>query len=142
MKNYELTLIISPDLSEPEIEDLGKEISAVFPKTEDSEPKTWNWSKPVPRKLGQNIKGKERAQVVGLNFQAEPEQITILEQKLKNCASILRYIVLAIKPASTRPAPPKRVPRSPEIQLEKEPEKKKVELKEIEQKLEEILKEI
>ena len=67
-----------------------------------------------------------------LNFQLNPENLADIEKKLKTESQILRHLILIKKPVkvTTRTAI-----RKPPTRLKE----KKVELKEIEKKLEEIL---
>ncbi len=111
MKNYELTCIISPDFSE-------ENLMSYLP------------TRPMKKELTSSL--------ISLEFQAEPDQIKPLEKKLKDDSQIQRYMILVKKPArlQAKPVKPKRVPRESKVHAEKS----KVELKEIEKKLDEILK--
>ncbi len=88
---------------------------------------------PVRKKPAYAIKKQSQAYLATLNFQMNPENVKNLEKKLKEEKKILRYLILAkkasrkIKPARRESAAVKSTPRP------------KVELKEIEKKLEEIL---
>ena len=85
------------------------------------------------RKLAYPIKGQTQAYLTVSDFQLNPEKLADFEKKLKETAQILRYLILIKK--SPRPMRiVSRVKKPREVTAEK-----KVELKEIEQKLEEIL---
>jgi ribosomal protein S6 len=82
----------------------------------------------IERKTAYPIKKEEEVFLVSLDFNFSPEKIKDLEKKLKEENKILRYLIL-VKEKKEKPA-------------EKETlKKKKVELKEIEKKLKEILEE-
>lgn len=74
-----------------------------------------------------------RSHMAVFNFQMEPENLTNLEKKIKSEGQISRYILLAKK----KLRPGRYAKRT---YLEEKP-KQKVEIEEIEKKLEEILKE-
>jgi len=79
-----------------------------------------------------------------LNFQLNPEKISALEKKLKSENQILRYLLLTKRPSRKVEFIARRivVPKTEIIEKPKvSEEEKKVELKEIEKKLEEILNE-
>ena len=125
MRYYELTFLISPELSEEEIKDFQEKIISL--------------TQEVGGKLLGEVKTpvrKKMAYLATLNFNLDPEKLESLEKRLKSESPILRYIILTKKV-------PKKVPEKiPEIATKPKkivkPEAK-VELKEIEKKLEEIL---
>ena len=109
MKYYELTCLISPDFSE-------EKLIAYLP------------TKPIKKQL------TSEEGLISLEFFAEPDKIKALEKKLKDEASIQRYLILKKKPG--KPLETKK----PSFTKVSE-SKPKVELKEIEKKLDEILNE-
>lgn len=142
MKNYELTYLISTDVSEEELKNLSEKIKNFVQEEEGIIKKT---TEPSKIKLGYQIKKKEGAFLSVLNFSFQPsadqpkagnpEKIANLEKKLKAENQILRYMILN-KDLSEKPIRPRRV--SPKTTTK---ESEKVELKEIDKKIEEILKE-
>jgi small subunit ribosomal protein S6 len=133
MKTYELTYLISSELSEEEAKEFqGKVISLI--QAEGGVLTTRNSL--LRKKLAYPIKKQTQAYLAVLNFQLNPEGLTNLEKKLKLENQILRYLILTKKPLKVVAKAP-RVPSLPE--KPKVAPKKKVELKEIEKKLEEIL---
>ena len=131
MKNYELTYLISSELSKEEVISLQEKIIS-FIQNEGGvliENIT-----PLKRVLAYPIKKQDQAYLAVLDFQLNPGKLAEFEKKIKAEDQILRYLIL-IKPKvkAIKAVPRKFVPK-------KAPEKK-VELKEIEKKLEEILKE-
>ena len=132
MKNYELTYLISSDVSGEELKNLSEKIKSFIQEEEGAIKKTTESSK---TKLGYPIKEKEQGFLTVLNFSLNPEKIANLEKKLKAENQILRYMILN-KDLSEKIVYSKRT--SPELKTK---ESKKVELKEIDKKIEEILNE-
>jgi small subunit ribosomal protein S6 len=149
MKSYELTYLISPDLSEEDLKNFSGKISNFIQEDSGLLEKT---TEPSKKKLGYPIKEKEEAFLIVLSFSLSPEKLESLEKKLKSENQILRYLILTKKTPET--LLPKLQPRTIPSQTEvsaglavKEPNKplihqpkdEKVELKEIDKKIEEIL---
>lgn len=132
MKLYELTYLISPEVSEEELNSLNEKINSLIQK----EAGVLNEVKiPIKKKLAQPIKKQREAFLTNLSFDLESDKLGDLERQLKAEKKILRYLILArpkIKVTKVRKRPSKVIPKIPV-------KEKKVELKEIEKKLEEIL---
>lgn len=135
MKSYELTYLISPDLSEEELKIFQEKINS-FIKEEGG--RLEEFKNPIEKRLEYPIKNKERGCLTTLDFHFEPGKLENLEKKLKQEPSILRYLILT-KRVSKKIETPKIKPKKEIKELKKE---KKVELEKIEEKLEEILGEI
>ena len=131
MKDYELTYLISAELSNEEVTSFQEKIVS-FIQNEGGI--LIEKIAPLKKALSYPIKKQIQAYLAVLNFQLNPEKLADFEKKIKAEDQILRYLIL-IKPKIevVKAVPKKFVPK-------KAPEKK-VELKEIEKKLEEILKE-
>ncbi|MCJ7786687.1 30S ribosomal protein S6 [Patescibacteria group bacterium] len=145
MKLYELTLILTPDLSEEEGKLFQKKIQSFIQEEDGILTDSRN---PLKRKLGYPIKKKVEAFLVTLNFNLAPEKLGNLEKKLRSENQILRYLILTKQRPKISPVEGKKLPVSPKIlpsetyndkKIVKPPKEKKVELKEIEKKLEEML---
>ncbi len=132
MKNYELTYLIKPDIFETEIKSLTEKISA-FIKEQGKIIKT---SEPNKKNLGYQIKDRAEALLVSLDFSLNPENIKKLEEMLKKENQVIRHIIVIKK--KVREITPRIKPI--ELLVEKPQGSKKVELKEIDKKIEEILK--
>jgi len=142
MKSYELTYLISAELTEEEARAFQNKIASLI-KEEGGildEIRT-----PFRRKLAYPIKKQIQAYLAFLNFKINPEGLINLEKKLKSENQIIRYLILIKKPVKAKKervrgitARLEPIPFAEKKFTEKE---KKVELKEIEKKLEEILKE-
>jgi len=149
MKNYELIYLSSPDLSEEELNLMGEKFFSLIQEVEGEllvgGSKT---NKSVRKKLASPIKNKGEAYFTTLSFRLEPGKLETLEKKLRLESQILRYLIL-VKPKPEKlfePKPAQILPArlafgnskagGPRKTLKEKP---KVELKEIEKKLEEIL---
>lgn len=137
MKSYELTFLISADLAEEEAKQFQDKVTSLI-QAEGGILTTRNTI--LRKKLAYPIKKQTQAFLAILTFQIEPIKLINLEKKLKLENQILRYLILIKPPVKEMPVRRKKVP---EIVPKKPlpPSEKKVELKEIEKKLEEILKE-
>lgn len=129
MKYYELSYLISPDLSEQEVKAFQEKINSFLL---DEGGRLENSKNPIKKKMGYPIKKNEEGFLATLNFYLKPERLDNLEKKLKKEPSILRYLILNKK------IPEKiKIPEiKPRIKIKKE---KKVKLEKIDEKLDEIL---
>jgi len=126
MKYYELTYLISPELSTEEIEKFQEKLKSLIAEGGSLD----KISNPIKKKLAYPIKKKNEAFLATLNFYFNPEQLTNLQKKLMAEEKILRFLLLTRKKPKILP----EIPIKPKKVI-----KPKVELKEIEKKLEEIL---
>jgi len=157
MKNYELTYLISPDLSSEKLKSLSFKVSDFILEEQGNIKET---SEPIKKRLGPVIEKKNEAFLVSLTFNFDPEKLTILNRKLKEEKNIIRYTIINKKERAKVLAPrrifkqeilqPETVksefPKIEEAKITDQKTKspkneKKVELKEIDEKIEEILKE-
>jgi len=156
MRLYELNCLLSPDLlsSKEEGETFQKKIESLI---EGEDGIVTDSKNPFKKNLGYPIKNKKEVFLITLNFNLSPEKLGSLEKKLKGESEILRYLILTKKLPKISPLEGKKIPLyssssndrilSSEVQRDKRmakqpplpPKEKKVELKEIEKKLEEIL---
>ena len=152
MKTYELSYIISPELKNEEASGLSSEITALIQKEGGLIMKE---TTPNPRTLSYHIKKLGAGFQVNLEFSLEPEKLQAIEQRIKKEEKILRHVLVAKKaPRREKERKERRAPviseaattMTPAAQTaapaeEDKSKKQKVELKDIEEKLEEILKE-
>ena len=149
MKTYELTYIISPEITSEEAEAKAKEIESVIQGKEGMISKQSN---PVARALSYPIKKQASGFFGVLEFQLEPEKLVELKEIIAKDGKIVRHMVIIKLPQKPRkerrskPAPAfeieKKVEMEPIITKEEKQvkaQKEKVELKDIEQELDEIL---
>ena len=128
MKNYELAYLISTEVSEEELKKVQEKINSLVQSLAGVLIET---NSPIKKLLAYPIKKKSAAYLATLNFQLEPKKLANIEKELKSESKILRYLILTKKL-------PKKVVAVP-IRRPEKIIKPKVELKEIEKKLEEIL---
>ena len=134
MKNYELICLSSTDLSEEKLSLLREKIFS-FIQEGEGELLGSKTDISVRRKLASPVKNKDEAYFTTLSFHSKPEKLETLEKKLKLESQILRYMILTKPPTTFRE---KMAGEKPAISRRKVVGGK-VELKEIEKKLEEIL---
>lgn len=134
MKSYELTYLISSEMTEEETKSFPEKIAVLI---QESEGIVGNKSLILKRKLAYPIKKQGEAYLAVITFQLNADKLTELEKKLKSENKILRYLLTVKKPVKET----RRTVRKITQLQEKKKKKAKVELKEIEKKLEEILKE-
>jgi len=133
MKNYELTYLISPDISEKQAQILIAKINDAI-RTDAGN--ISNASGPSKIKLGYLIEKESEAFLVSTYFSLNPDKIINLEKALKEEKKVLRHIIIIKKELKEKPARLRKSIKS----SAPESEAKKVELREIDQKIEEILK--
>jgi len=141
MKNYQLTYLISPDLSEKELKNLSEKIKNFIREETGTLEKI---TEPSKRELGYPIQKRAEGFLATLDFSLGAEKLGNLENKLKSEKQILRYLILIKKVVRERPKRIIKKEVSPRIKKPLEITKKvtppkKVELKEIDKKIEEIL---
>jgi ribosomal protein S6 len=142
MKPYELTYLISAEVSEEEATTIQNKIISLI---QEKEGFSIEGKPPFKRRLAYSVEGQSQAYLTVLNFQMAPEKLADLEKELKEEKRILRYLILVKPPVKKEKAV--RRPRNTAADKKGElrpilsEEEKKVELKEIEKKLDEILKE-
>jgi len=151
MKTYELTYIISPEVTSEEAQTKAKEFESAIKAREGTILKQLD---PAAKTLSYPIKGRASGFIGVLEFQLEPEKLAELKEIVAKNGKIVRHMVIikkAQKPRKERGARIKPVLEA-EQKIEIEPTKKekattaktradreKVELKDIEQQLDEIL---
>lgn len=130
MRNYELTYLISINLNENEAKQIHDALISLIQQEGGFLVKE---KSPLKRKLAYPVKKQNQAYLAIINYQLLPEKLVNLEKKLKTENYILRYLNINL-PALTQN---KIIPSAAKISSKKT--KPKVELKEIEKKLDEIL---
>ena len=127
MKYYELSYIISATIAEEELKDIKEKIISAIQGQNGLLIEDNNFGK----KRTAYMKGKEKPGLLfTLSFEMSPEQLSGFEKKLKLEKQILRYAISAKKQFGGSPI------FSPKIEKKVQP---KVEMADIEKKLEEIL---
>lgn len=136
MKLYELTCLISPELSLEELNSFQKQIISFI---QEEEGILGRINKITKKNLAYPIKKKDEANLLILDFHIDPENLKNLEKKIKNQYQILRYL-FSIKKAE-KPVLKIKEPWEFPKKVFAKATKPKVELEKIDEKLEEILKE-
>lgn len=129
MRYYDFSYLISPELSEKEVKDFSQEILGFIKKEEGV---LYQKKEPIKIKLAYPIKKMEAAYFGTFNFSLDPGKIQLFQEKLKSNKKLLRFLIIS-----------QRIPKTKLAEKIKKPlrKPKKVELSEIETKLDEILKE-
>jgi len=136
MQLYQLDYLVSPEVSEEEAKDFGNKIKSLIEKKGGSIIKIEALIKQV---LAYEIKKFNEAFLTSLSFSLEPEKLGSIEEELKTGKNILRYLLFKKKIVRIKPKRRKPINFVKEVKTLETKPKKKVELKEIEKKLEEIL---
>ena len=140
MKIYELTYLVSSNVSGEELNSFQEKIISLIQKEAGVIVKT---SPPLKSKVSFASQKEKEAFLNVINFNLEPAKLKHLNKYLKEEKAILRYLLLSKKPPRKVAKKPMRIRKIPESKLsvQRTPRKKKekVELKEIDKKLKEIL---
>ncbi len=141
MKKYELTILISPDLTEQEVRVVEDEISSLI----EEKGTLIGLSTPAKRELGYEINKKRSAYVMDIRFSSNPDFLLEFSKKLKEKKEILRHILLIKEDPKPEKEPRKKENKpannfdSPLSSPSKAP--LKVEIGDIDKKIDEILSE-
>jgi len=127
MKYYELTYLASPDLQESEVKDIEQKLNSFIQEKGGILDSSLS---PEKIYLSYEIKKFKQAFLISQSFYLKPEEIKNLENKVKIESNILRFLIFVKKKFKEEITPKRRPIKKSE---------KKAELKDIEQKLEEIL---
>ena len=130
-KFYELVCLISSELNEEELNSLSEKINSWIKQKGGTLEKE---NQVFKKKLAYPIKDKLIVYLKNIDFHLANEQLIELRKEIDSEKKILRYMILNKKIEKIKKEKPKKT-------ITKEKPKKKVELKEIEEKLEEILQE-
>ena len=158
MKTYELTYIVSPEITSEEAEAKGKEIESLI---QGKEGVVLKQSNPIAKTLSYPIKKSASGFFGAIEFQSEPEKLAELGEVLAKDGKIVRHMVIIKRAAEfkkerrtrTKPAAIPLMEMEQKIEVKETKEyfkdekpagakpavKEKVELKDIEQELSEIL---
>lgn len=129
MKNYELTYLISSDLTTEESKILSEKVANFIPELSGI---IDNNLEPVKIKLGYVIKKSQEAYLASVSFSLNQEKLIELKKKVESESHILRHIIIVKIKRKERPIKE----RSRVMEKTKE---QKVELENMDQKIDEIL---
>ena len=136
MRNYEITLILSSVKQEEELNDIFQKFIAFIQEQGGILEKQQIIGK---RHLGSPIQKKEEGILATVSFSISQEKLPEIEKALKETTDVLRYLISHKKPirlAKQRPKKERVFTTAP-----RETTAEKIELKNIDEKLEEIFKE-
>jgi len=146
MKDYEITLILSPHLTDEQANDILAELVSFI---QDQGALLHDQNILGKKPLLAPIQSQKEGYLAFVGFNATPDKIASLEKKCKETQHILRFMLL-VKP-SRKAAKPPRILSTPTLNQqdrprevvggEKKVEKEKIELKDIDEKLKEIFEE-
>jgi small subunit ribosomal protein S6 len=141
MKLYELTYLMPIDLPEESTKALQERMNTFIADGQGTIDRIEDLTK---KRLGEPHRGQNMAQMSSLNFYFAPEKLDELKKKIKSENQIIHYLILNKKPHKAEA--PRRIRKMPPAVVSDQGETiktaekpKKVEIKEIEKKLEEIL---
>ena len=156
MKTYELSYIVSPEITSEEAQAKAKEIESAISAREGV---LLRQSDPIAKTLAYPISKRASGFFGVLEFQLEPEKVVEIEEIVAKDGKIVRHMLIIRKPQ--RPRKERRARVKPALEIEQKieiesvkkeksaagkghtasatKEKEKVELKDIEHELDEIL---
>lgn len=129
MSYYELTVLTAPEFGEEEAKIIFQKILELF---QGPDSKIETAKEPVKTTLGHPIKKRLEAYLFSLNFWTAAEKLPGIKKSLDGEKGILRYLIFARQPQAIV-----EIVKKPKIT--RKISEKKVELQEIEKKLDEIL---
>lgn len=145
MKTYELTYIISPEISSEEAEAHAKKIEALVQKKEGV---ILHQTNPSAKTLAYPIKKSASGFMGILEFEMEPEKVAGLQGDLSKNEKVIRKMLAVKSPIKAKKEKRIKITSDKLLKVEKQAKKPeiakdstKVELKDIEQKLDELLNE-
>lgn len=92
MRDYELMLVVHPDLDETALADIVKRVSTWITETGGEVVKTDMWGK---RQLAYPIRKLKQGQYVLLHTQLAPEQCVKVERNLRFLEPVMRFMLVA-----------------------------------------------
>ena len=135
MRNYELTLLLKADLVESELQELLGEIASML---QDEGALIMSQDSKGKRALPASLKKHSEAELAVVKFALDPQKLGGVEKSLKAKENILRFALLSYLPKKARERTIAQTISAPAIG---EPtEEEKVEIGDIDKKLEEIFK--
>ncbi len=129
MKKYQLNYLLPADLEPKKSQVISLDLEKLV---QEKKGVLIGERKNKPISLGQEINKIEKVNFLNIKFQIEKNQLEDLKQEINKISEVLRFMILVEEP--DKPIKPKR-----RIKPVKKETKPKVELKQIEEKLEQIL---
>lgn len=135
MRNYELSLLLNPDLGEEKAQEALQQVAAFFQECEgivQSQNLLGKRSLPAP------VLKQGEAYLASLTATASPEKVGLLEQKLKGSKDVLRFLLTVKKYRAVKTKAP-RVRKIQKSTLREPSSEPKMELADIDKKIEEMI---
>jgi len=147
LRQYQICYFLSPLLLEEEVSNNAAKINELI---SEAKGEIKSSDEPKIQKISFPIKKHFQAYFSKIVFFANPEEISVLEKKIRLEKDILRFFIEVVQPEKQRKEKPLKKLKPLQIKEdeteipeknkeEKETKKKKVKLEEIDQKLEEII---
>ncbi len=150
MKLYELAYLITPEITEEEAEKVSDKIAE---ELKGKEAVLCKIESPKKRFLAYEINGYKEAYLASISFDISSEKVSIIKDELSEKSEIVRSVVFSkkmieeeeedtIKEKPTKDESPKEEEdkkENKETKKEKSKKTKKVKLKEIDEKIDEII---
>jgi len=141
MKLYELTYLISLETNQQKIKSVSEKIFSLIKEQIKEQGGVLEEQENLVKKiLGYSIQKQGAVYLGVIKFFMDSLKLEIIQNKLKNELDIIRFFLVSKKSQKTKPREI-FTEKSAEITQKIEKQKHKIELKEIDKKLEEILKE-
>ncbi|MCH8048964.1 30S ribosomal protein S6 [Patescibacteria group bacterium] len=137
MRNYELTLLLKADLMESELQGLLGEIASML---QDESALIISQDSKGKRALLAPVNKHSEAQLAVIKFTADPQKIESINKNLKTKENVLRFTLLSYIPQRAKERIIAKTPAAPAAK--ETTEEKKVEIGDIDKKLEEIFKDV
>jgi small subunit ribosomal protein S6 len=135
MRNYELTLLAKADITGPQLQELFGEVISLL---QDAGALIMGQDSKGKRSLGSPIQERHEAELAVVKFSLDPQKLKDVEKNLKTKDAILRFALLLYMP---RKADKHAIATPAALSAaHQEPEEQKVEIGDIDKKLEEIFK--
>ena len=135
MRNYELTLLLKVGLTEGELQGHLGEIASML---QDEGALIISQDSKGKRALLAPVNKHSEAQLAVIKFSADPQKIESIDKNLKEKESVLRFALLSYTPQKAKQ---RIIVKTPVASVAKEAtEEEKVEIGDIDKKLEEIFK--
>ena len=133
MKYYELTYLISPSLGEEEAKEIQRKLTSLIQEQGGILESSAGKENPQKTNLSYPIKKEVEAYLASQTFYLEPAKLKLLKNEVNSEKNIMRSLIFS-KKKEKKVKPHRRTKTK-----EKEKTEKKVALKEIDKKLDEIL---
>ena len=134
MTAYELSYIVSPEITSEEAEAKAKEFEALVQSKEGVIVKQNN---PVAKTLAYPIKKRASGFFGVLEFQLEPEKMVEIKEVIEKDKKIVRHMIVIKRPAKPIKERRSRTKTAPTFEIEKKTEEVAVEAEKVEEKIEE-----